>query len=368
MDHFHFWFLIIVFSYFLILFVFLYSSNKPDVLNNFIGFGVLFFVFIHILLFLLLMNQAVELQPFIVPLWLLLLGIPMLLPSILIFISTIIVFFYKKIINKDLSEASRKLERKRKNWSIAKKDSLRKINHVFIFIGLIVIWYVGLYVVYLIIDSSAGMIPEENNMLLQYLKLVNQPDSIIEVLFSFGWFYYLLFFFFYLLCMFMLANEFTRKSRYISFPFNFFTRLYLNEKEQDSYGTYLYFAIGQMFAAFISPPMIFLAILGISSISDLITSQVGIRYGKKHISWNKRKTWEGTIAGTLITFVICYFFIGILWSLIFSITYLAFDILTNKPINASDNLLIPIGCSIVYIVIRFFFNIGYYTILLSWIP
>ena len=151
-------------------------------------------------------------------------------------------------------------------------------------------------------------------------------------------------------------------------PFNFFTKLYLSEKEQENYGTYLFFAIGQMFAAFISPPMIFFAILGIGSISDLITSQVGIRYGKTHISWNKKKTWEGTIAGTLITFVVCFLFIGVLWSLIFSIAYLIFDVITNKPVKISDNLLIPIGCSVVYILIRFLFNIDYYTILLSWIP
>jgi dolichol kinase len=314
------------------------------------------------------MNQDLELRPFFVPLWLLMFGIPMLFPCILIVISTLLVFIFEKISRKNLSEFSRKIERKRKLWSKAKKDSLRKINHIFIFIGLLVVWFVGLYVVYLITNSSAGMIPEENNMLLQYLKLGNEPGSIIEVLFSFGWFYYLLFFFFYLLFMFMLANEFTRKSNHISFPFNFFTKLYLSEKEHDNYGTYLFFAIGQMFAAFISPPMVFFAILGISSISDLMTSQIGIRYGKIHIAWNKKKTWEGTLAGTFITFIISFLFIGIFWSLIFSIVFLAFDIFTDKPINVSDNLLIPIGCSLVYVFVRFFFNLNYYTILLSWIP
>jgi dolichol kinase len=292
----------------------------------------------------------------------------MLFPYILILISTLVVFIYKNITKRDFSEISNKLENKRKGWSKAKKDSLRKINHIFIFIGLFVIWYGGLFVVYLVTDSSSGMVPEENNMLLQYLKLIIEPESITEVFFSFGWFYYLLFFFFYLLCMFILANEFTRKSKYISFPFNFFTILYLTEKEQDNYGTYLFFAIGQMFAAFISPPMIFFSILGISSISDLITSQIGIRYGKKRILWNKKKTWEGTIAGTMISFVICFLFIGIYWSLIFSIVYMIFDIFTDKPFNLSDNLLIPIGCSIVYIFIRYFLNLDYYTILLSWIP
>lgn len=368
MDYFYFWFFIIVISYFLILVVFIYLSHKLDVQNNFIALGALVFVFTQILLFLLLMNQEVELQPFFVPLWLLLLGIPLLFPSILILISTLTVFIYKYKTKRNFSEITKKLERKRKGWSKAKKDSLRKINHIFIFIFLFVIWYGGLFVVNLVTGSSSGMIPEENNMLLQYLNLINKPASIIEVLFSFGWFYYLLFFFFYLVCLCILANEFTRKSKYVSFPFNFFTMIYLTEKEQENYGSYLFFAIGQMFAALISPPMIFFAILGISSISDMITSQIGIRYGKKRILWNKNKTWEGTITGTLVSFVICFLFIGIFWSLIFSIVYMIFDILTNKPFNLSDNLLIPIGCSIVYIFMRFFFNLDYYTILLSWIP
>jgi dolichol kinase len=211
------------------------------------------------------------------------------------------------------------------------------------------------------------MIPEENNMLLLYIRLFNEPNSINEVLFSLGWFYYLLFFFFYVLSIFMLINEFSRKSKKLSFPFTFFTKIYFNDKEHENYGTYLFFAIGQMFAAFISPPMIFFAILGISSISDLMASQIGIRFGKKHIKWNENKTWEGTLAGTITTFIICFLFIGVFWSLIFTVAFLVFDVVTNKPINISDNLLIPIGCSLIYIIVRFFFGLDYYTILLFWI-
>jgi dolichol kinase len=165
----------------------------------------------------------------------------------------------------------------------------------------------------------------------------------------------------------MLANEFTRKSRQFSFPFTFFTKIYLSEKEKQNYGTYLYFAIGQMFAAFVCPPMVFFTILGIGSISDLMTSQIGIRFGKTNISWNKIKTWEGTIAGTLSTFLLGFLFVGIFWSLIFTFAFLIIDIFTDKPINISDNLLIPIGFSLIYLFIRFFFNLDYYTIILFWI-
>ncbi|MFX0106479.1 MAG: hypothetical protein ACFE75_13465, partial [Candidatus Hodarchaeota archaeon] len=85
-----------------------------------------------------------------------------------------------------------------------------------------------------------------------------------------------------------------------------------------------------------------------------------------NILWNKKKTWEGTIAGMITTFIICLFFVGIYLSGMFSLVFLIFDIFTNKPIRLSDNLLIPIGCSLTYIFLRYFFNFKYYSIILSW--
>ncbi|MFX1328376.1 MAG: hypothetical protein ACFE91_09625 [Promethearchaeota archaeon] len=311
------------------------------------------------------MNQEILLRSFFVPLWFLILGIPLITISFLIVTSTSVESLFRKVFRKDFSKLSKKLEEKGDSWSKAKKDTLRKLNHVLIFIGLFLIWYIGLFIVNFYTGTSAGMVPEENNMLLLYLRIIDEPNAIREVLFSLGWFYYLLFFFFYSVCLFMIANEFTRKSRFCSFPFNFFSKLYLSGEEKKNYGAYLYFAIGQMFAAFICPPMVLFAILGISSISDLMTSQIGIRFGKKHILWNQNKTWEGTIAGTLTTFFLCFFFIGFLWSLIFTLLFLLIDIFTDKPINLSDNLLIPIGCSLTYILIRFIFDLNYFTIFLS---
>jgi dolichol kinase len=226
---------------------------------------------------------------------------------------------------------------------------------------------VGISLVKFYTGAIIGMVPEETNMFLLYLRILNEPNSIIDVLFSLGWFYYVLFFLFYVLSLFMLVNEFTRKTRNFSFPFNIFPQLYLSKEEKENYGTYLYFNIGQMFAAFISPPMVFFAILGISSISDLLTSQVGIRFGSSKILWNKKKTWEGTIAGMITTFIICFFFVGIYWAGIFCLLFLIFDIFTNKPIKLSDNLLIPIGCSLTYVILRYFFNFYYYSTILIWL-
>ncbi|KKK43218.1 hypothetical protein LCGC14_0731870 [marine sediment metagenome] len=365
MEYFHIWFLVIGFSYIVILFSFMHFSDKIDILNNTVGFMALSFVLIHILLFFLLMYQEISLHPLIILVWILALTIPIFFVSILIGISTLLAYGYKKG-GKDFSKIGKKLEERNEGWSKAKKDLLRKLNHVLIFLGLLFVWYVGLLIVNYITGSTSGMIPEENNTLLQYFKLISIPFSIIEVLFSLGWFYYLLFFFFYLFSIIILATEFTRKSKYLFFPFTVFTKIYLTNEETQSYGTYLYFAIGHLFAAFICPPMVFLTILGISSISDLVTSQIGIRYGKRYITWNEKKTWEGTISGVLATLLISFLFVGVFWSIIFALAFLFFDIVTNKPLNISDNLLIPIGCSLIFIVIRFYFNLDYFTILLVW--
>jgi len=366
MEYMLIWFSLIIFSYFFILFNYIHFSHKTDILNNFFGFGALFFVFIHISIFLILMIQDILLPPIIVPLFFFALGIPLAFVVALLIISTGLVSLSKKKVKKDFSKLNYKLLEKRKLWSKAKEDTLRKLNHVLIFIGLLVVWYIGLCLVLFFTGSSSGMIPTENNMLSVYIRILKEPNSIRDIMFSFGWFYYLLFFFFYILSLFMLANEFARKSRIFSFPFTIFPKLYLSDEERENYGTYLYFAIGQMFAAFICPPMVFFTILGISSISDLVTSQVGIRYGSSYILWNKRKTWEGSLAGMFTTFIICFFFIGIYWGVFFSLVFLIFDIFTDTPIKLSDNLLIPIGCSFTYVLLRFFLNLEYSSFILQW--
>jgi uncharacterized membrane protein len=49
------------------------------------------------------MNQELELRSFFVPLWLLILGVPLILMGVLILISTCIVYIMKKISEKDFS-------------------------------------------------------------------------------------------------------------------------------------------------------------------------------------------------------------------------------------------------------------------------
>ena len=358
------WFLLVIRGYLLL-------SREINSYNRFFGIFGLGTIFILLLIILILIAQDISLtlNGFLVVFFL---NLPILVVGMLILLSTGLARSFRKRFEskvKYFQELEVRTLNKLKSMSKTRIDTLRKINHVLIFIGLFVVWSISFGIVMSFSGSWSGMIPLENNMLLIYIQLLTKSKSVSEVLFSLGWFYYILFYFFYAFSFVMLANEFTRKnSRYV-FPFNYMSRLLLSEDEKRGYGTYLYFAIGQMFATFLCPPMVFFAILGMSSIGDLMASQVGIRYGKTHISWNQKKTWEGTIAATICCFFICFFFVGVIWGVIFSTAFLIFDVFTGKDfrnINLSDNLLIPIGCALLYLFIRFFFNLDSYSIILTW--
>jgi len=299
------------------------------------------------------------------------LGLPILLISLIIVISSLILFLIKKFAKtRDFNQFWIKVEESSKKRSKIVRDTLRKIPHVLMFIGLFIVWNIGATFVIDFSGSTSGMIPEVKDMARLYFKLIMNPNNIRDALFSLGWFYYLLFFFFYILNLIMLANEFTRKTTLCVFhmkcvfPFNFICRIFFSEEEKLNYGAYLYFTIGQLFAAFITPPMVFFAILGISSISDLLTSQIGIRYGKNKIRWNNDKSWQGTLAGIISCFLISFCFIGLAWAIIFTVAFLIFDVITNKPLKLSDNLLLPIGLGLIYTVIQFLFRLDLITIFL----
>ncbi len=368
MTEFFYWFLLMIISYFIVLFSYMHFSYKKEVLNNFLGFGALFLTFLIIIIVVLLMFQDATLYLTTIPIFTLSFGLPLLIIGAIILISSFMLFSFKKIFkNKDLSKFWSLLEEKQNKRSKLRSDTYRKIPHVLTFLGLFLVWYLGVIIVKDLTGSISGMIPEENNMVLLFLTIMTVPNSISTVLFSLGWFYYLLFFFFYGFCLIMLANEFTRKTKSLGFPFNFLCNIILCGEEKRSYGTYLFFAIGQMVAALITPPMVFLTILGMSSLADLATSQVGIRYGQNKIKWNNDKSWQGAIAGIIACFILCTLFIGIYWAFIFTFAFFIFDVLTNKPFNVSDNLLIPLGSSLIFLFIRYLFNFDYYTIILTWI-
>jgi len=319
------------------------------------------------------MVQDENLHQETLPLFTFTLLLPIVLVGATILISTALVGLFRLTAKeKDISKFENRMENKLKELSKIKKDIMRKINHVLIFIGLVGVWYISYDTVrgYAKNDDNNKNIkidPDTTNMLYLYFRILTKPKSIENIMLSLQWFYYVLFFFFYIFCIIMLVNELTRKTRYLAFPFNILPILIMSDEEKQSYCTYLYFSIGQMFAAFLCPPMVFFAILGMSSIGDLMTSQIGIRYGKRHISWNTNKTYEGTIAGTITCFIICVIFIGPFYGLLLAGAFMIFDMITSKPIKLSDNLLIPIGCAIIYVIVRYALDVDYFSVILQFI-
>ena len=368
MIEFYIWYSILLISYMMILFLYMQFSNKLTFSENLVGFFGFAFVYFHVLIFLNIMFQDINLHSVTLPLWLLSLGFPIIIFALITILSSIFYIILKfKIKSKIFTRYKENMAVRFAKRSKIRNDIYRKLAHVLIFIGLFLLWYIGAIIVSDFSGSTEGMTPYEDNMFYLYLKIFIEPNSMSEVLFELGWFYYLLFFFFYDFTLLMVSIEFTRKSKYFSFPLNFICGIYLCDDEEKGYGAYLYFTLGQMFAAFICPPMVFFAILGISSIADLMTSQVGIRFGKHKLKFNNNKSWEGTIAGCLTCFLICFVFVGLIWALIFTLVFLIVDLLTKKPINVSDNLLIPMTCAIIFVFVQYFFTLDYITLILIWI-
>ena len=142
MYYFFIWFLIIFSSYFIILFAYLHFSNKKEILNNIISFFALFFVFIHVLMFLLLMFQDSDLHKFTMPLFLDAILIPLFLVGLGIIISTFALLIFRVILRaKDFSMFKQKLTTKLGNLSKTRKDLFRKVWHIGIFIVLFILWY-----------------------------------------------------------------------------------------------------------------------------------------------------------------------------------------------------------------------------------
>jgi len=226
MADFLYWFILISISYFLVLFSYMHFSYKKEVFNNFFAFGALFLTFTIIIIIELLMFQDITLYSDTIPIFSLALGLPLLIIGAIVLISTAILFLFKLVFkNKDLSKFWNSLEEKRNKRSKLRGDTYRKIPHVLIFVCLFVVWYLGVDFVRNLSGSISGMIPDDNNMFRLFLKILSEPNSISEVLFSLGWFYYLIFFFFYGFCLIILANELTRKVRFLAFPFNFLSNI-----------------------------------------------------------------------------------------------------------------------------------------------
>jgi len=105
------------------------------------------------------------------------------------------------------------------------------------------------------------------------------------------------------------------------------------------------YAIGALIPlAFLHSPSEIAAVIFILAIGDGASTIIGMK-GKHKISYNKEKTFEGTIAFFLASLP-AYFFIG---EAIIPLAIIA-AIVESLPLRLDDNLTVPIACTIFFLV------------------
>ncbi|MHA1731477.1 MAG: hypothetical protein ACTSU5_06015, partial [Promethearchaeota archaeon] len=129
--------------------------------------------------------------------------------------------------------------------------------------------------------------------------------------------------FFYVLSLVFLFIEVTRIStwKYSHFPLHQTIQRTLRKKELDSIASYTHFSVGFLFASLFLMPTLLLAAFALFSLGDVMAATIGIRYGKHKISFNRDKSWEGTLGGFLFSFIPAMLFVGPVWGLLAGILF-----------------------------------------------
>jgi dolichol kinase len=153
---------------------------------------------------------------------------------------------------------------------------------------------------------------------------------------------------FYMMSWLFLVTDTMRLSSHLYFPLGKILQNTLRESEIKSYASYVHFSVGFLFASLLSPPTLLLGIFALFTFGDTMAATIGIRIGKHKIKVNPKKSWEGTIAGFLASFLIAVPFVGWAWGFAGALLFVIVDVFTPTPIPISDNILIPIAIPMLY--------------------
>lgn len=100
---------------------------------------------------------------------------------------------------------------------------------------------------------------------------------------------------------------------------------------------------GAILSLLFFPPVIASTVIMIVAFADTAATIVGRRMGNHRIFYNKKKSWEGTIAAWIVAFLCGWIYLPISYALLaasFS------SIIESLPLKSLDNLLIPISTGI----------------------
>jgi dolichol kinase len=239
-----------------------------------------------------------------------------------------------------------------------KEDINRKMAHIAFFIILWIIFFIAIQIATIVnpvLENNPSYliwgIEENSNQLFIYLRLLSNSELINDI--SFVQFVLIVG---YIVTVYgFIMFEVIRHSNVWYFPTTpWFTR-YLRKDEQDQIASYVFFFLSTSLIVYFLPPLHSIAILGVSTISDMIASQMGMRFGKKKISYNPNKTKLGRLSATIGGCIIGIIIIGPLYGIIAGLVFYITDSLTEIPLKISDNLLTPVSIGIIFIFINLVF-------------
>ncbi len=143
-------------------------------------------------------------------------------------------------------------------------------------------------------------------------------------------------------------------SKNIDYPFKKQVQITKRSEELNTFAASTHFALGHLLSSIILPPLLFLGCLCLFTFADSLTSMIGMRFGgtlfSRKLNWNN-KTIEGCLAGIFFGFISMVWFVGWIYALVGAITFLITDLLTPNPIRMSDNIFVPLLCTLAFVLL-----------------
>ena len=107
------------------------------------------------------------------------------------------------------------------------------------------------------------------------------------------------------------------------------------------------FFIGCFFATVLFEPTIAIASISVLSLADSMSTLIGVHYGKHKLHINKNKTYEGSSAFLLTSFLVLLFFLNPFKAFVIAL----FATFAEMLPKVDDNLVIPITVGILMTII-----------------
>lgn len=143
----------------------------------------------------------------------------------------------------------------------------------------------------------------------------------------------------------------------LSYPFKSVILSRLRKREKGLFGAHYYIAAAVPLAALwltrepahwdVTIPAV-MAIVAVAVFADAASALVGTRLGKRKWFHNPKKSYLGSLGGTVVAFLVALPFVGLPVAIASALVFLVLDIVAPVPFPVSDNLLNPLGLALCY--------------------